>query len=503
MSLEPTQSSQPYSREQLAQWAFFLVTIVGLFFSSFFFIPLWIDENISAWIISAPDLMQVGSRAWEFQGQSPLYYWLLWLWSALFGQSETAFRSFSLACLIGSGVLVFKLIHTHLNLPRSAALIGVLVLLSSQRFVWMISARPYALGFFFCVLSAYFVLCYMRDGQRTHFWGAIVSTALILYSHSFFLGFLGAHYLLVLWHQKYTWTKLGLKIAQIHLVALFLFIPGIFQLWHLSGRTEVLQFDPMPHVSEMLLSIGGAYVPRSLFVAFFITIVFVAFVLKGTSIGPSRVGRSTWFSLLLWLVLPPLGLYLLCLLFDLSIFKSRYYVWNTIALSFAYAAFVASFREEKGRTVALMILCATLLFEQSGRGWRDEGWASALATVQGIQNKSEIPLVLQPGLVESRELNWIKDEHKREYLKSPIAYYAPSANPILLPRFLLTDAEKDFAREHLPPSTFLLLAYKPSQSLFKFIAEQGYARIHEYQVDQEVQLVRFEKVAAKQVIAVE
>jgi hypothetical protein len=50
-----------------------------------------LDETISAWVTDA-SLQQSWQRALSYQGQSPLYFALLWCWRSLSGDSEWALR---------------------------------------------------------------------------------------------------------------------------------------------------------------------------------------------------------------------------------------------------------------------------------------------------------------------------------------------------------------------------------------------------------------------------
>jgi hypothetical protein len=140
-----------------------------------------------------------------------------------------------------------------------------------------------------------------------------------------------------------------------------------------------------------------------------------------------------------------------------------------------------------------MVLAASVLFQQGGRQWSDEGWESALEIARDRRVGENIELVVQPGLVESRDLSWLGNTEKLAYLRSPLSYYERELLPEILPLKVRTDDEKAYARAKLPPQRFLLLAYIPDSSLLQFLAAEGYARTQEYQPGREVQLFRYER----------
>lgn len=485
------QTDKSAARESLIQWFVFVLTLALVFSASFFFDPFWIDESVTYWIIK-DSFSDVTQRAFNFQGQSPLYYWLLWFWRREFGESEALLRLPSLLFLAGGFTFAFLTARRCFGMSLVAALVTLVVLLSSHRVQLMLSARPYAAGFCFSMLSAFAFMRAFETRKVIWFCTLLLSTTLMLYCHAFFLGFFLVHYLLIL-ILKPEAKLFGLKWAVLmQLVSVALFWPGMEQLRQLGQRTNVLEFDALPPLMDVVISLF----PRSIVVALIATLVFVVFVLRGSTLQKGVTSRPLSIALLLWYVLPPLGLYFLCVFFDVSVFKGRYYVWQMTGLAFGYGLFVAAIRPAKSQTIALMVLAASVLFQQGGRQWSDEGWESALEIARDRRVSENIDLVVQPGLVESRDLNWLGDAEKLAYLRSPLSYYERELLPEILPLKVRTDDEKAYVRAKLPPQRFLLLAYRPDSSLLQFLAAEGYARTQEYQPGREVQLFRYERAIA-------
>jgi len=66
---------------------------------------LWIDEFGTFWVVE-PNLTTTLLRAWQFQGQSPLYYVLAWIPIHVVGELETALRAPSLVLRVPSALLL-------------------------------------------------------------------------------------------------------------------------------------------------------------------------------------------------------------------------------------------------------------------------------------------------------------------------------------------------------------------------------------------------------------
>src|SRR6185312_16150596 len=107
----------------------------------FIFKSLWLDECITAWVISG-NFYDAVSRSITYQGQSPLYFVLLWIWRALAGSSELALRLPSIGAIAVAALGVYKLARRFAAPAPAAA--GVTIFLSSTFVLHAMSARPYA-----------------------------------------------------------------------------------------------------------------------------------------------------------------------------------------------------------------------------------------------------------------------------------------------------------------------------------------------------------------------
>ncbi|MBX7143937.1 MAG: glycosyltransferase family 39 protein [Oligoflexia bacterium] len=476
-----------WGREELLLMAATLLVLAVFLRQGVLFRTLWIDESVTFWVIK-DSLAEAWQRAFAFQGQSPLYFCLLWFWKQLAGGSELALRIPSLAFLAGAFMVIASLAQRMFGFP--AALVTTLTLLTSTRVELMLSARPYAFGFFFTFLSLQALINWCRlqsAGQALLF---IFSSALMLYGHSLFVFFFIVHLLAYLHARGQGSTLSPLKLLLAWIAALLCFAPGILQLMALSTQKEVLEFEELPAFSEIL----EAYFSKSIFIAACVTFVLGKSALNGARVKLSSVSRQTWLGLLIWYVLPPLIFYVLCYFSGTSIFKSRYYVWQVGALALAYAAFVSCLQPARFKQLAVLVLAGAILVNAFGHGIYDEGWKSATAKIYAIESEKPVALMVQPGLVESKSLEWLASADTREYLGAPLSYYAPNLRFDLLPLSVETHAAAQYVASALPKGDFLLLAYQVKQSLLDLLQQQGYARKETLQDGHDVVLYRYSLV---------
>lgn len=119
---------------------------------------LWLDETYSAWFSSLA-LVELWTSVPLYETHPPMYYTLLKAWSALFGTTEPALRSLSVAASVVSVMLLAasaRLLKLG-GLAQCVALLGALFLAMNPGSIeYAQQARPYALQ---TVAASIAVLC--------------------------------------------------------------------------------------------------------------------------------------------------------------------------------------------------------------------------------------------------------------------------------------------------------------------------------------------------------
>ncbi len=117
----------------------------------------------------------------------PLYYWLLWPWTKLFGTTEITLRGFSL--LFGMLLLpsIFWITKKLFN-ERSAWLASILYTISPFAILYSSEARMYSLFGFVFLWTFYFFYLALKNNQLRHwiFWGILGGTCFYIHYLSLF-----------------------------------------------------------------------------------------------------------------------------------------------------------------------------------------------------------------------------------------------------------------------------------------------------------------------------
>ncbi len=193
---------------------------------------IWFDEAFSAYIVqfSFWDIAQYTAA----DVHPPFYYWLLKVWTSLFGTTELALRSLSI--LFGAATTVVTFFLTRKLFGRRVALTTLLFLVISPMLIrYSDEARMYTLAALI-VMSATYVLVKAEETKKKSLWvwyGVLVSlgmwthyfTALAWLAHWAWRGF-------KVWRKgdtlKQFWKKFFTKTWVVtYAIAIGLFIPWL------------------------------------------------------------------------------------------------------------------------------------------------------------------------------------------------------------------------------------------------------------------------------------
>jgi uncharacterized membrane protein len=138
-------------------------------------------DEICSVLIAGGDYHRLLAGAVHDAPHPPLYYLALHLWLSLFGTSEVAVRSLSVACSLVFLVVAYKLLRRFVDAPLALGVLCVFAFGSYFVFYGQ-QARPYAL---IAMVSAFNLLAFFRALQSEEpgairLWG--VSAAVLLFS---------------------------------------------------------------------------------------------------------------------------------------------------------------------------------------------------------------------------------------------------------------------------------------------------------------------------------
>lgn len=307
---------------------------------------IWFDEAFSAYIaqFSFWDI----ARYTASDVHPPFYYWLLKVWSSLFGTTELAYRSLSI--LFGGAATAVAFFLSRKLFGRKIAWLSLLfIILSPMLIRYSDEARMYTLVSLI-VMSATYVLVKAEETKQRKYWiwyGVLVSLG--MWTHYFTALAWLAH---LVWHGTQVWRKgnsakefrkrlLTKPWVVTYALAVGLFIPWIpfmaFQLGVVQGTGfwigPVTINTPANYFTNYFYYLEHEQVHSWLALAIiFILVISIAVLPKVYKALNTKEKRSfLLISALAWA--PPALLFLSSLPPLRSSFVERYLVPSTIALS--------------------------------------------------------------------------------------------------------------------------------------------------------------------------
>ena len=348
---------------------------------------LWLDEAFSV-TISRRGLLDLLRMVVRTDAHPPLYYLVLKLWMG-FGSSETHVRLLSALFSIAA-IPVMYAVAVALYGDRRIGLLSALILAISPFQIWYAQeARMYAMLTFLVLLSAYFYIRALQDGEPRDWAGYSIATALALYTDNgaiWYLGVVALFYLLSL--RSFPGRFLGWFVSNAGVVLMYmLWVPSL--LWQTARVTENFWLPP-PTFQTVL----GTFLD---FLSFNFPLVelgllYMALILVWAYIVPGRDWQRRLLSL--WLFLP------LVISLSLSLRQPIFLSRNLIIASLGFALLIAStiwrFRSRTATLVLLLpLVVMNLVSVVYNLGWEQkEDWRAVARHVARATMKKPGGLVV-------------------------------------------------------------------------------------------------------------
>jgi 4-amino-4-deoxy-L-arabinose transferase-like glycosyltransferase len=399
---------------------------------------LWWDEFGTWWTVK-DGLPQAADRAWTYQGQSPLYYLLVWLTRHVLGHAEWALRAPSLVCAAISAYLLYLLVRRLVD--DVCARLSVLVFVAWPIVAFSaIDARPYALATLFTIAAT---LALVRWIDRGDAWLGVATVLLVG-------GAAGAHYLfglVLIPLVVYATIRVREGSAAVRTRDFLLALIGL-----------VIVLVPIARgFADLWSRRSSIALPDGLSVDWIVTLTLPAAMIGGVVLGAAlasrdggrlttrlRISPADLALVVSWTAGPALALVVASMISPLGL-QGRYsLVWApgaVILVSLAIRAFApASARRIIALTIAVLSVLALGATDHLG------DWRGAMALIGGDATERSVVLV-QSGYIESLHLDWYADPERVSYLGASTSYYPVPGDAVVLP--VDVSPVQDFSRDRI------------------------------------------------------
>lgn len=395
--------------------ALFLITTT---WSHRLFESLWLDEALAYWTISG-NFEDTCTRAFDYQGQSPLYYILLWLSKNIFGNSEFALRLPSLICTLLAIWFLYRL--TRLVFSETIAWTSTIVFIASEAAIFSATTvRPYGLAILCTTASTYYLLEWLSN-RRAHILAKyfFFTTASIYAAYTYSLIVL-VHLAIVILGGK---IRVSLRpLSFIYFLVLLCTAPLIPHLSYLMNRSE-LKLNGLASFSEVIQFWAPLAIVILLSLSFLYSRIISQVKLDSRAFFKEIFEqRNQW--IVFWHLAPPLILFALSLvLSSRTLMQYRYLFWATPAFSIICGVAISHLTPNAARSSLLLFFTILVAIADPARPITNQNWRDAISSLKEHQSKKNTSVVYYSGLVETTDQDWLNDPSKFEYTVSMPRYY--------------------------------------------------------------------------------
>lgn len=458
---------------------------------------LWIDEAGTFWVIQG-SFGEMLHRALHFQGQFPLYHTFIWGWSKLAGTSELALRFPSLLAALIAVWLCYRLalrLFEGIAVARLAAC--VFILLGPVAFA-AADARPYAFALASLLGATLALVRWFRTDRPRDLAAWVALTAITLYLHYLFaLALIPLTLLAYRSIRQKGWRGLAIVATAVGALGV-LMIPAMPHFVDVVGRRQAMSLYTFGSIPEVL-----AWVAPPMIVVSFI----IARVVKLSDDGPvpstSAMPGNVLVFLGVWLVLPPLTLYVEGQITGIGLYSQRHFLSSLPALALLTAYAFARLSPRRQR-IGLAVLAALFVLTSASPLHVFSDWRGAAEAANALSDGPQTPIFVWTGFSESTQMDWIRDAERSQLLLAPFAAYPVEGrlHPLALTP---TDEAKAYvdgilASEAVGADRILLITSEAASTTDVWLGDQvsafGYAE-HSVQEFAGVRVLMFERADAK------
>jgi hypothetical protein len=391
---------------------------------------LWIDEYGTWWVVAAKGYAEVAARAFEVQGQSPLYYLLVRGFVDLFGVASWSLRLPSLLLGILVPWLGYAVTREIFRDRRLALMATTALAIHAPLIRYSQEARPYALALALSLASFALFIRVLRGSGFAGRVAYVLVTAATFYAHYLF----GFELLVQFAYAASQGSAARRRILPPLGVSALLVAPGGLQLASLFARRHLLDWAPDANsVPESLGSVAQAFIdPWPLGLAAITAVALLAFGARAWRGDPGdRPGV-----VLGWLLIPLAILALLPPLLGINLIHQRYLLFCAPAARILVGALLAVPRRRPlfDALPALVFTGATIFWvllphhEKEGTfaPRKDQHWDTAVAELLAAHREGDSVLLSTRFVEMDAVVAGVASDSIREFVTWPLRAHVPA-----------------------------------------------------------------------------
>ncbi len=422
---------------------------------------IWFDESYSAYLVRGDF-----SDIWSMTGRDvhpPLFYFLLKIWSSIFGYTDFSMRFMSIFFGALGIIFTFQLLKRWFNV-KTASIATLALSLSPMLIRYGQEMRMYTLVFFIVVAATY-VLDLMLETKKTRYH--------ILYAVLISLGMWTHYFTAIAWiaHIVYYKVTKRAKIFEKRMIWTYVLAVALFLPWMPSLIKQVLEVEssgfwipavslatPADYLSQSLMFSEAEYAVGWLVLIALTIVIFTTVFLSKAYKTYNKTERSKFWLIITLVIVPPIILIMLSLPPLTSMFIDRYilysaaYIWVLIGLALTYA--FSSIKKGKAASIvaSLVFLAGVIGCAVTGlvnvENRRGEGYVkNNLLAVQMI-SEDNIPILTNNEWNYYDAVFYSTDKHPIYGVNDWINYYYGSIYPIERLGYNLIYDLNDFTNDH-------------------------------------------------------
>lgn len=373
-----------------------------------------VDENLTGWIISDSFIDSI-VRSATHQGQSPLYFMGLWLWSSLFGSSIVVLRLPTLVAHFATAWQIHRLGESIAS--RRAGLIASAFFLGLNPNAY--DARPYTFLVLGVVVAARLAIRWSEQPSSGRGVAWAVAAAFVLYMHPFGI-YAVLPQAIFLWSGRRNGASLR-DIATVAAASALFVMPMVPQVLQLSARQSTLVIVDLPTVSTFY----GQVLPGP------VAIVILAGLLVNLALPriPEGSQRMLMF-VVAWALLPAIALYVQSHVSGDSTFVRRYMNGAYPGLALTMGLLFSWLRDK--RLVVVPLLLFAVLLPSTLRPLVAPEWDPATAI---IADSPDALIVTMSGYIELADSDAFPPSTQfNEYFNAPLRWHGAEGPLHAIPR---------------------------------------------------------------------